>query len=90
MVMESARWDRNEFSESNLHVYGRDDTKAGIYNMERCTKKKKGEGLELLYNFIIQQNHIIRTTKSIPRIDFLISLVSNRLEPLNLIVFLLG
>jgi len=43
MVMESARWDRNEFSESNLHVYGRDDTKAGIYNMERCTKKKKKE-----------------------------------------------
>ena len=38
MVLGSARWDRNEFSESNLHMCGRDDTKAGIYNMERCTK----------------------------------------------------
>ena len=43
MILGSARWDRNEFSESNLHVCGRDDTKAGIYNMERCTKKRKGE-----------------------------------------------
>ena len=41
MVLGSARWDKNEFSESNLHVYGRDDTKAGIYNMERGIKKKK-------------------------------------------------
>ena len=43
MVLGSARWDRNEFSKSNLHVCGRDDTKVGIYNMERCTKEKKGE-----------------------------------------------
>ena len=43
MILGSARWDRNEFSEFNLHVCGRDDTKARIYNMERCTKKKKGE-----------------------------------------------
>ena len=42
MVLGSARWDRNEFSESNLHVCGRDDTKAGIYNMERCTKEERG------------------------------------------------
>ena len=44
MVLGSARWDRNEFSESNLHVCGRDDTKVGIYNIERHTKggrKKK-------------------------------------------------
>ena len=50
MVLGSARWDKKEFSESNLHVCGRDDTKAGIYNMERCTKenkikKNKGSGL---------------------------------------------
>ena len=79
MVLESARWDRIEFFESNLHVCGRDGTKAGIYNMKRCTKKEREEHrktkkkrLELLYNLIIQQNHMIRTTWTIPRIDFLI------------------
>ena len=46
MVLGSARWDRNEFSESNLHVYGRDGTKAGIYNMERCTERKKEEEIK--------------------------------------------
>jgi len=76
MVLGSVRWDKNEFSESNLHVCGRDGTKAEIYNMERCTKKgeehRKQKRLELLYNLIIQQNHMIRTTWIIPRIDFLI------------------
>ena len=43
MVKRSAKWDRNEFSESNLHVYGRDDTKVRIYNIERHTKKGKGK-----------------------------------------------
>ena len=43
MVLGSARWDRNEFSESNLHVYGRDSTKAGIYNMERCIEGREEE-----------------------------------------------
>ena len=39
--------DRKEFLESNLHVYGRDDTKIIIYNMEKWLKeggyKKKGD-----------------------------------------------
>ena len=39
MVLGSARGDKNEFSESNLHVCSRDGTKAEIYNMERCTKR---------------------------------------------------
>ena len=38
MVLGGAGWDRKEFLESNLHVCGRDDTKVGIYNMERYTK----------------------------------------------------
>ena len=46
MVLGSARWDRNDFSESNLHVYGRDGTKAGIYNMERCTKTGGGKKIK--------------------------------------------
>ena len=48
MVLGSARWDRNGFSKSNLHVCGGDGTKAGIYNMERCTKEggiRKNKGL---------------------------------------------
>ena len=39
MVLGSAGWDKKEFPESNLHVCGKGDTKTGIYNMERCTKK---------------------------------------------------
>ena len=39
MVLGNARWDKKEFSESNLHVCGRDNTKVGIYNMERCAKR---------------------------------------------------
>ena len=39
MVLRSAGWDRKEFPKSNLHVYGRGNTKTGIYKMEKCTKK---------------------------------------------------
>ena len=41
MVLGGVGWDRKEFSESNLHVYGRDDTKIMVYSME--IKKKRGE-----------------------------------------------
>ena len=34
---------KNEFSKSNLHVYGRDDTKIIVYNMEKGHKRR---GLE--------------------------------------------
>ena len=40
MVLGGIGWDRKEFPESNLHVYGRDDTKIIVYSMKR---KKKGE-----------------------------------------------
>ena len=40
IVLEGVRWDRKEFPEFNLHVYGRDDTKIIVYSMER--KKKRG------------------------------------------------
>ena len=46
MVLGGVGWDRKEFSESNLHVYGRDDTKIIVYSMERCTKKKGGEEIK--------------------------------------------
>ena len=40
MVLGGVGWDRKEFLESNLHVYGRDDIKIVVYSMRRCTKKK--------------------------------------------------
>ena len=43
MVLGGIRWDKKEFSKSNLHVYGRDDTKIIVYNMERGHKRR---GLE--------------------------------------------
>ena len=40
MVLGGVGWDRKEFLEFNLHVYGRDDTKIIVYSMKR--KKKRG------------------------------------------------
>ena len=40
MVLGGAGWDKKEFSESNLHVYGRNDTKIVVYNMGICTKSE--------------------------------------------------
>ena len=34
------RWDRKVLPESNLHVYGKDDTKFRVYNMKRSLKRK--------------------------------------------------
>ena len=60
-------WDMKEFPESDLHVYGRDDTKIVVYNMGRYTKRGRSgknqaileQDCELLYNFIDQQDNII-------------------------------
>ena len=65
MVLGGVGWDRKEFPESNLHVYGKDDTKIVVYNMGRCKmgiRKNQviwEQGYELLYNFIVQQDNII-------------------------------
>ena len=66
IVLEGAGWDMKEFLESNLHMYGRDDTKIVVYNMGRCTKKgdrKKSsnfeQNCELLYNIIKKEDNII-------------------------------
>ena len=56
IVLGGAGWDMKESLESNLHVCGKDDIKIIVYNMERCTKKKKkNPRLELLYNFIFNK-----------------------------------
>ena len=67
MVLGGVGWDRKEFSESNLHVYGRDDTKIVVYNMRRCTKKGGWEKKSSNFydktvnscNFVDQQDNII-------------------------------
>ena len=89
MVLGGVGWDRKEFLESNLHVYGRDDTKIVVYSMGRCTKKrgrKKGEKkssnfddkTENSCNFVHQQD-IIQAPQVIPRMVLLILLVFNSL-----------
>ena len=45
MVLGGVGWDRKEFLEFNLHVYGRDDTKIIVYSMER-NKKRGRKSLE--------------------------------------------
>ena len=46
MVLRGVGWDKKEFLESNLHVYGRDDTKIVVYNMERWPKGKGPEKIK--------------------------------------------
>ena len=43
MVLGGVGWDKKEFPESNLHVFGRDDTEIIVYSMGRCTKKEVEE-----------------------------------------------
>ena len=42
-VLGSVGWDRKEFLEFNLHVYGKDDTQIVVYNMEMWPKEKGSE-----------------------------------------------
>ena len=46
MVLRGVGWDKKEFPESNLHVYGRDDTKIVVYSMRRWPKKKGSEKIK--------------------------------------------
>ena len=41
MVPRGAGWDKKESPESNLHVCGKDDTKIVVYNVEKCTEKRR-------------------------------------------------
>ena len=49
MVLGGVRWERKEFPESNIHVYGRDSTKIIVYSMGRCTKKRDGRRNQTLF-----------------------------------------
>ena len=43
MVFGGVGWDRKEFPKSILHVYGKDDTKIIVHNMEIGNKRKELE-----------------------------------------------
>jgi len=43
MVLGGVGWDKKKFSESNLNVYGRNDTKIVVYNMGRWPKERGSE-----------------------------------------------
>ena len=42
-VLGGVGWDRKKFPESNLHVYGKDDTQIVVYNMERWPRERGSE-----------------------------------------------
>ena len=65
MVLEGAGWDRKKFPESNLHVCGRDDTKIGVYNMERCTKRGDWKKSRIFENKTVHSCIIILFNKTI-------------------------
>ena len=44
MVLGGVGWDKKKFLESNLHVYGKDDTKIVVYSMEIWPKSVDRNG----------------------------------------------
>ena len=38
-VLGGVRWDRKKFPESNLHVYGKNDTQIVVYNVKRWPRE---------------------------------------------------
>ena len=42
-VLAGVGWDRREFLEPNLYVYGREDTKIIVYSMEMWLKETEDE-----------------------------------------------
>ena len=49
MILGGVGWDKKEILESNLHVYGKDDTKIVVYSMGRWPKgkdRKKSRNLD--------------------------------------------
>ena len=53
MVLGDVGWDKKEFLESNLHVYGRDDTKIVVYSMGRWSKGAGSEKNQEIFVIIL-------------------------------------
>ena len=60
MVLGGVGWDKKEFPKSNLHVYGRDDTKTVVYSMGRWTKKKGGKYQAIFCNKTVNFCNFVR------------------------------
>ena len=59
IVLGGVGWDRKEFLESNLHVYGRDDTMIVVYSMGRCAKKGGEKKSSNFYNKIVNSCNLV-------------------------------
>ena len=46
MILGGVGWDKKEFLESKLHVYGRDDTMIVVYSMRRWHKGGESEKIK--------------------------------------------
>ena len=53
MILGDVGWDKIEFQESNLHVYGRDDTKIVVYSIGRWPKEGDGKKSRNLCNNMV-------------------------------------
>ena len=53
MVLGGVGWDKKEFLESNLHVYGRDDTKIVVYSMRKWPKREGSEKNQEIFVIIL-------------------------------------
>ena len=54
-VLIGVGWDRREFLELNLHVYGGDDTRIIVYNMGEWPEREKKEIFRIiLWTFVIK------------------------------------
>ena len=47
MVLGGVGWNKKELLESNLHVYGRDNTKIAIYSTGKWPKRGIGKNQEI-------------------------------------------
>ena len=97
MVLWRVGWDKKEFLESNLHVYGEDDTKIIIYNMERWLKGKtleKHQREKTVWNNPlntsnrVHQQDIITSSSSRVEDHFFLSYLCSMLLILQLLWFL--
>ena len=65
MVLGGIGWDKKKFTESNLHVYGRDDTKIVVYSMRRWTKERDQKKSRNFCNNIVSSCNFVHEEDNI-------------------------
>ena len=53
-VLVGVGWDRRELLELNLHMYGRDDTRIIVYNMEEWPEIEREIFIIIIWTFVIK------------------------------------